>query len=246
MDAQGLRQPLPPAELPPKDAVAAYTVAIAIVPYNPEAHFLRGIARAQLRDWRGALDDLGAAIRLNPGQARYHQVRSEVSQHLENHDLLLEDLERLLALEPGDAGVLNGLAWIRATGPDRLRDPARAFAHAQAAVRLEPGSALYLNTLGVALYRLGRYAEARAIFEKNAEKQVKEFAAFDLFFLAMCHHQLGDGKRARTEYERAVRSFQEHRNELSDPTGIKELTAFRAEAEALLKQPPPRRPQGGP
>ena len=101
-----------------------------------------------------------------------------------------------------------------------------------------------MNTLGVALYRLGRYVEARAIFEKNAEKQVKEFAAFDLFFLAMCHHQLGDGKKAQSEYERAVRSFQEHRTELP-PNGIKELTAFRAEAEALLKQPPPRRPQGG-
>ena len=53
-----------------------------------------------LRDWRGALDDLGAAIRLKPGQARYYQVRVEVSQHLEHHDLLVEDLERLLRSTP--------------------------------------------------------------------------------------------------------------------------------------------------
>jgi serine/threonine protein kinase/WD40 repeat protein/Tfp pilus assembly protein PilF len=246
VDAAGLRQPLPGNELPPKDAVAAYTLAIALMAYNPEAHYLRGIARARLRDGRGALDDLGVAIRLNPGQTRYHEVRAEVSQQIENHDLLLEDVERLLVLKPRDAEVNNSLAWIRATGPHRLRDPAKALPHAEAAVGLEPGNALYVNTLGVTLYRLGRYAEAREILEKNAEKQVKEFAAFDLFFLAMCHHQLGDKKKAQSEYEHAVRSFQEHRAELSDPSGIRDLAAFQAEAEALLKQPTPRLHQDGP
>jgi eukaryotic-like serine/threonine-protein kinase len=241
VDAEGLRQPLP-SELPPKDAIATYTLAIALSAYNPEAHFRRGIARAQLRDWRGALDDLATAIRLNPGQVRYHQIRSQVCQRLEKYDLLLDDLERLLVLEPGDSNVLNSLAWILATGPQRLRDPAKALAHAQAAVRLEPTNTLYVNTLGVTLYRLGRYSEAREILEKNADKQVKEFAAFDLFFLAMCNHSLGDGKKAQSEYERAVRSFQEHQAELSDPIGKKDLSAFRAEAEAVLNQPRPHSP----
>jgi hypothetical protein len=33
---------------------------------------------------------------------------------------------------------------------------------------------------------------------------------------------------------------------LSNPNWLSELTAFQVEAETLLKQPPPRRPEGGP
>ena len=55
-----------------------------------------------------------------------------------------------------------------------------------------------------------------------------EATAFDTFFLAMCHHHLGEREKARAEYARAVRWM-----ELIRPDD-EELVRFRAEAEELL------------
>jgi hypothetical protein len=52
----------------------------------------------------------------------------------------------------------------------------------------------------------------------------------------MCHHRLGDKAKAKSYYERATRSYQEHEMRYS-PQWREDLQAFRAEAEAVLTQP---------
>ncbi len=92
---------------------------------------------------------------------------------------------------PRDPNRLNNQAWSLATGSLAQRDPERAVALARQAVALAPDQSIYLNTLGVALYRAGRYAEAVDVLERSLAAGRGEFDAFDLFFLAMAHHQLG-------------------------------------------------------
>jgi Zn-dependent protease with chaperone function len=65
-----------------------------------------------------------------------------------------------LRLNPEDAQVLNNLAWLYATCEDSaLRDPERALALAQAAVRLDP-TAHVLDTLAESYFLTGRLEEA--------------------------------------------------------------------------------------
>jgi Zn-dependent protease with chaperone function len=65
-----------------------------------------------------------------------------------------------LRLNPEDAQVLNNLAWLYATCEDSaLRDPDRALALAQAAVRLDP-TAHVLDTLAESYFLTGRLEEA--------------------------------------------------------------------------------------
>jgi tetratricopeptide (TPR) repeat protein len=118
------------------------------------------------------------------------------------------------------------------TAPGALRDIKAAVPLAENAVRLDASNVHYRNTLGVAYYRAGRYREAVDILRANLDKRDDKGLAFDLYFLAMSHHGLGETARARDYMTWAVRwmSFQ---SDLT-ATQIEELELFRAEAEELL------------
>ncbi|MGH7172369.1 MAG: tetratricopeptide repeat protein, partial [Gemmataceae bacterium] len=94
------------------------------------------------------------------------------------------------------------------------------------------------NTLGVALYRVGQFANAVPVLERSLREGKGQADAFDLFFLAICHHRLGDAAKAKSYRERAGRWFQLHKNRLTVPGWVEELNAFQSEADAVLAQPP--------
>jgi uncharacterized protein HemY len=106
---------------------------------------------------------------------------------------------------------------------------------AEAAVRLTEGNEICRNTLGVAYYRAGRYREAVEALRANLKGHEDRMLAYDLYFLAMGLHRLGEPARARDYYDCAV-----HWTEASpdiDAVHLAELTAIRAEAEELLGIP---------
>jgi tetratricopeptide (TPR) repeat protein len=121
-------------------------------------------------------------------------------------------------------------------GLSPLRDPEQALVLARKAIALTPGTAIYLNTLGVALYRAGQNAEAVATLEKSLAASKGESDAFDLFFLAMARHKLGQIAQARADFDRAVEWRRVHPN-LAQPGWSEELDAFHTEARALLNAP---------
>ncbi|HEX6513747.1 MAG TPA: tetratricopeptide repeat protein, partial [Chloroflexota bacterium] len=157
------------------------------------------------------------------------------------HADALARLREAVKTDPTHAVAHNNLAWLLLTGPKELRNPKEALPLARKAVELE-GKSLALNTLGVALYRNGEFQEAVTVLEKSLAASKGETDGFDLFFLAMCHHQRGDAARARDCYDRAVKWLQERRSKLN-PAWLAELTEFEAEAKALLegKQAAPRK-----
>jgi serine/threonine protein kinase len=130
------------------------------------------------------------------------------------------------------AMLFNNLAWRFATAPQSARDAQRALHLASRAVELAPAS-MHLNTMGVAQYRAGEYAEAIATLEKSLAAGKGEADAFDLFFLAMARQRLGQGDRARTGLNRAIQWRREHSTTLQ-PEMTEELDKFQAEAEKLL------------
>jgi tetratricopeptide (TPR) repeat protein len=144
----------------------------------------------------------------------------------------IERLRREIEGQPDSALLCNTLAWVYLTAPAPLRDVEAALPLAEKAVRLAPRDPLNRNTLGVAYYRAGRYREAVEILRLNVESQHDKMLAFDLYFLAMSYHRLGEPARARDYYDWAVRWVPMQRDLLSGH--VQELASFRAEAEELL------------
>jgi uncharacterized protein HemY len=112
-----------------------------------------------------------------------------------------------------------------------MRDPARALALAQEAVRLAPEVWNYWSTLGMAQYRAGHWKDALAALHKASN--LREGAASkDWFFLAMAHQQLGSKDVARKWYDRALAWTQSDGKALVGQND--EMHRFRAEAAELL------------
>src|SRR5262249_50938537 len=123
----------------------------------------------------------------------------------------------------------NNLAWHLATDRDpKIRDPERAVALAKKAVELAPDVGTYWNTLGAAHYRAGDWKAAIAALNKSMELR-NGGDAFDWFFLAMTHWQLGAKDEARQWYGRAVERMDKNAKDND------ELRRFRREAEELLE-----------
>jgi serine/threonine protein kinase/WD40 repeat protein len=178
----------------------------------------------------GKTNEHALAVKLMRHQERPHAVADLPPKE---HALALERLRQAVKLDPDYAAPRNDLAWLLLTGPPELRDAKAALAHARKADELSGSDPLYKNILGVALYRNGQYQEAVPVLEKSLPANKGQFAAFDLFFLAMCHHQLGHAAEAKDLFDQASHWFEENRGKLT-AHDVEELTAFQTEAREVL------------
>jgi tetratricopeptide (TPR) repeat protein len=199
-------------------------------------------AEALLRQSVTALDELR---RYYPGRYAYREEQVpgwEALGHLsyragkpdqarEAFARAVQLLEGLIDQRPGRKGYHVRLAWLLADCPcEALRDPARAIDLARAEAALDPGSAGTATALGAAYYRAGRWRDAVATLEAGVTRQSPERVRAWLF-LAMSYERLGEGRKARSCYERAVEGW--GKNEAHNP----ELVRLRSEAGKVLKVP---------
>src|SRR5205807_395258 len=99
----------------------------------------------------------------------------------------MADFGRALQLDPDRADLCNRLAWSSITDPAPQQNLETALRLARRAVDLAPSQWQYWNTLGVAHYRLRHYPDAIAALDRSLRESNGQMAAFDLYFLAMCH-----------------------------------------------------------
>jgi WD40 repeat protein len=170
-------------------------------------------------------------------QAHSLVVQSDKDFRAKEHAKALAALRQAVKIAPSLAMAHNALAWRLLTGPKELCDPTQALSEARKAVELEPKQPLYVNTLGVTLYYAGQYADAIPVLERSLREQKGKADAYNLFFLAMCHHRLGDAVKGKDCHQRGKQWFLDHRWRLS-ADWLEELMAFQAEADIVLAQPP--------
>jgi TPR repeat protein len=142
-----------------------------------------------------------------------------------------EALKWYQKVEDADAVDLNNLAWSLATSDDRQTlDITNAVRFASKAVALKP-IANYWNTLGVAQYRAGAFKQAIATLEKSMQSASRS-DGWNLFFLAMAHHQLGETDAGRDCFTKGIQWMAQN-----DPDS-QELLQYRNEASVVLGASP--------
>jgi serine/threonine protein kinase/WD40 repeat protein len=212
---------------------------IAVNPFNWDAYLVRGRQYAGLGEWHKAVADYDMALFLMPkGERRIRSLsaRATLLERQGEYSRARAELEQLIQIAPSYASLYNNLAWLYLTGPEKLRGFPRGLSLAKKAVELSSGEWFYLNTLGVAYYRVGQYEEAIETLERSLQESGGEYAAYDLFFLAMSHARRGEAAEAKDCYERALRWIKDDQDNLT-PKEKEELDAFRIEAEAALQKP---------
>ncbi|HTU93820.1 MAG TPA: protein kinase [Gemmataceae bacterium] len=131
------------------------------------------------------------------------------------------------------ANELNSAAWkvVQARGAAKA-EYVRALREAEAAAHLAPRDGNFLNTLGVAQYRAGRYADALATLTKSAKLNAAKANTLptDLAFLAMAQHKLGKKDEAKTTLDRLRQVMKQPNWEQSG-----EAVGFLREAEELIE-----------
>ncbi len=146
-------------------------------------------------------------------------------------------VEQAFTAHPELASAANNLAWHLVTAPLELRDARRAIELAEQALRDEPNSTTYRNTLGVAHYRAGNFERAIELLEPNVSSAPGGQLPYDLYFLAMSHAARGNQRESEFYLHMADRWLsvtQDDRSLNNDPVRP-ELRAIRAEAEAAVR-----------
>jgi tetratricopeptide (TPR) repeat protein len=150
----------------------------------------------------------------------------------------------------GDVYNANSMAWICVLAPGGTDDPAWAIRLAEDRVGTDPKGAGWtdpnLNTLGVALYRAGKYPEAVARLDQAVLASRAEGMVQDRLFLAMAHAQLGHTAEARKWLKKAAEEI-DRLGSASESSGANplpwttrlEYQLFRREAECVVNETDP-------
>jgi tetratricopeptide (TPR) repeat protein len=217
-----------------KEAAEDFTRALEADPARISIRLQRARVWLHVGRFQDAVTDLDELTRRDPRDAQLYELRSQAHERLGHHDLAQADRKRSSESPQADPKLLNNRAWMLANGPASLRDLEWALELARKNVAQAPGVANYLNTLGVAQYRVGQFAEAVASLEKSMA--IEGEGPYNLLFLTMARSRLGQVDRARADFGRAMRGWRDVI--VSDP----ELHVFQAEAQALLDGPAPELP----
>jgi len=232
---------------PPDEAELAYRQAMArLDPFWQEEQAER---QAQTGQWFAATFHLDRLLQARPDDAlaryRLGLVRLTVND-VSGHARVCKDMRGRFgeSLDPEAAAATASLGTLL---PDAVKDAAPLVKLAKRALDSQPDDAGYRVTLGAALFRAGRPEEAVPLLEGSLKKQDKNAAVATQLFLALAHHRLKHAAEARQWLNKAVEGIEQAtkaKDEAGQPVPVPwenrvRWQVLRAEAETLLKSPPP-------
>jgi WD40 repeat protein/serine/threonine protein kinase/tetratricopeptide (TPR) repeat protein len=224
------------------EATRAAEMLLESVPRNYNTYFKRAGLYVELGQWELASADYTAAGKYNGASSLAWLNDARARLRLGDLPGFRRRCSELIARfsQSSSSYDANNAAWSCALAPEALADLSPVLRLAEAAVARE-ASHSNLNTLGVLLYRAGRFDAAIKRLHEGIQKDGGQPLVSDWIFLAMAHHRLGHAEEARQCFDSAVALLAKrpHRD-LSSLTADELLPdvdddVLKREAEALLQ-----------
>jgi tetratricopeptide (TPR) repeat protein len=219
-----------------EEAVAEFRAAIRLKLDNACTHHNLGEALRHLGQMDQAIAEYRLALTLKPDHVIHHSNFAFALEAQGKHDEAIVQFREWVRLKPDEGKAHNELAWALVLPSGRPRSEYdEGLQHARKAVQLAAKDGDSINTLALAEYRTGHWAESLAASERSMPLR-KGGDASDWFFMAMAIWQKGDRKRARTWFDKAITWTNAKAPE------NKEFLQFWKEAASLMGQPGPAQP----
>jgi tetratricopeptide (TPR) repeat protein len=149
-------------------AIECYKEAVRAEPEYAAAHCGLGVCLLRRGETDAAIAALRTAARIDPADAVAPSTLGNALLAKGDTGAAVAWFKEAIRLNPKYDPAHNNLAWVLATGPDRLRDGKQAVEHATRACELtgwrNPNA---INTLGVACAEVGDFDRAAA-YQKRA------------------------------------------------------------------------------
>ncbi|HEY9647478.1 MAG TPA: tetratricopeptide repeat protein [Chroococcidiopsis sp.] len=220
-----------------EQAIRSYTEAIEASP-NSTAHYNRGMTALQQGDSQAALEDLTAAIQLDPTLLEAYYQRGNVRFELGDRQGALADYTEAIRLNPNYAAAYVNRGSVRADAGDErsaiadytqaiqldpnltaayinrclsrsnLNEHQGAIADCTQAINLQPNSVLAYQNRGLARRRLGDFSGA--IKDLNIAIRLDPDDPDPYYNRGLTRSDLGDSAGAIADYSEAIQRNPEH------------------------------------
>ncbi len=141
---------------------------------------------------------IAAGLLVNPLDPEILFFKAVMDSETGRQDEAIEGFRQVLESVPGHVDAMNGLAYAYALKGENLVD---ALVLAERAVRSNPFSGAYLDTLGWVHFRLGQIEEAVAFLERAAKLMIEPEI---LNHLAEAYREAGRLEEARAAWRRSL------------------------------------------
>jgi Tfp pilus assembly protein PilF len=180
-----------------REAIDAYTKALAKQPNKATTYYDRGVAYGRLNQWKDAADDYSRAIQHDPAMARAYNNRATAYAEQRDYQRAIADFSKAISLDPGGALTYRnrGLAY------HDFGQLNQAIEDYTVAIRLEPTAFEGPFERGNAYLDSGDYKKAVADFDRAIAIDPSRATAW--LNRGEAYQRLGDSERAQEDRAKA-------------------------------------------
>jgi tetratricopeptide (TPR) repeat protein len=200
----------------PDQAIAQLRSMLKDSPEDRETYVVIAQVNSRLRRWKDAEEAIKQADKLSvtPEEKDYVAfIAGSIYERQKKYDQAEEMFRRVLANSPDNAVALNYLGYMLADRGTRLEEALRMI---NQAVQMDPQNGAYLDSLGWAYFRLGKYQQAEENLRKAAERVPNDATIHD--HLGDLYHKTGRLKLAVAHWERALQEWNQSVEAEREPT----------------------------
>ncbi len=189
----------------PEKPLADVRSLLSGTPEDREVYLRLAIMYTRLKRWSEAEDALNKAEKLSikaEDKEYVYFLRGSTYEREKKYDAAEAEFKKILAVNPQSAATLNYLGYMNA---DRGVELEESLNYIKTAVSLDPTNGAYLDSLGWAYFKLGKYDLAEENLSKASMRMASDPTVQD--HLGDLYQKTGRLKLAAAHWERAVEEW---------------------------------------